>query len=136
MEHAKLQDDRDEFADAVTSPQELEAQFVQWEKTRMNAYLAKRKRGKEMEQNELDLTTRTFAQQSSSVFDDAYIDGKRQPAPAIPKEIPLSYAQAFASELVTAADIDRHEARIYKEDRTPTAIRSSIKLSLRAGLPD
>jgi hypothetical protein len=51
-------------------------------------------------------------------------------------KIPLSYAQAFASELVTAADIDRHEARIYKEGRTPAAIRSSIKLSLRAGLPE
>jgi hypothetical protein len=44
IEHAKLQDDRDEFADAVTSPQELEAQFVQWEKTRMNAYSQAQKR--------------------------------------------------------------------------------------------
>ena len=47
MEHAKLQDDRDEFADAVLSPQELEAQFLLWEKTRMQAYLATRKREKE-----------------------------------------------------------------------------------------
>jgi hypothetical protein len=47
----------------------------------MNAYLAKRKRDKEMEQNESDLLNRTFTQQFSSVFDDTYIDGKRQPAP-------------------------------------------------------
>jgi hypothetical protein len=136
MEHAKLQDDRDEFADAVTSPKELEAQFVQWEKTRMHAYLAKRKIEKELEHQQSDRNKSTFGQQSSSVFDDEYIDGIRQPAPAIPKEIPLSYAQAFASELVTAADVDRHEARIYKEGRTPAAIRSSIKLSLRAGRPE
>jgi hypothetical protein len=99
MEHAKLQEDRDEFADAVPSPQELEAQFVQWEKTRMNAYLATRKRSNLKKQNESDRTKQQSPQQSSSVFDDAYVDGTRQIIPAIPKEIPLSYAKAFAAEL-------------------------------------
>jgi hypothetical protein len=136
MEHAKLQDGRDEFADAVPSSQELEAQFVQWEKTRMNAYLANRKRNNKKEQNESNCTKQHSPQQSSSVFDDAYIDGKRQIIPTIPKEIPLSYAKAFAAEFVTAADIDRHEDRIYKDGRTPAAIRSSIKLSLRSVPPD
>ncbi len=47
MEHAKLQDDRDEFADAYTSPEDMNAQFLLWEKLRMNAFLAKRKRDQE-----------------------------------------------------------------------------------------
>ena len=54
----------------------------------------------------------------------------------LPKEIPLSYVKAFASDLITVADIDRHETLIYKEGRTPAAIRSGIKSALRSALPD
>jgi hypothetical protein len=44
MEYAKLQDDPNEFADACTSPEDMKTQFLQWEKLRMNVFLAKRKR--------------------------------------------------------------------------------------------
>jgi hypothetical protein len=56
--------------------------------------------------------------------------------PALPKEIPLSYVKAFASDLITVADIDRRETLIYKEGRTPAALRSGIKSALRSALPD
>ena len=69
----------------------------------MQAYLATRKR--EQEQDRM-----ITPQQSSSIFDEAYIDGKLHPTQPSPKEIPLSYIKAFAAELVTAEDINRHEA--------------------------
>jgi hypothetical protein len=88
-------DDRDELANAVTSPEDTKAQFLHWEKLRMNALLAKRKRDQE--------TKMAPAQQSSSVFDDAYIDGKLQSMPCTNLEkIPLSYIKSFCAELSTA----------------------------------
>jgi hypothetical protein len=76
------------------------------------------------------------AQQSSSVFDDAYIDGKLQSMPCTNPEISLSHIKSFCTELSTAADIDRHEALVYNVGCTPAAIRSSVKLALRSGLQD
>ncbi len=91
-------------------------------------FLAKRKRDQE--------TKAAPAQQSSSVFEDAYIDGKLQSSPCTSPEIPLSYIKSFCAELNTAADIDRHEALVYNEGRTPSAIRSSVKVALRSGVQD
>ncbi len=46
-------------------------------------------------------------------------------------EIPLSYAHVFEADLVTAADINQHEARIYRPGFTPDELRDSIRLMLR-----
>jgi hypothetical protein len=112
MEHAKLQHGRDRFANDIP--------------TQRAAH------------NESSSSTEPHyrASQSSSAFDDSYTFGKRVTTPPIPKEIPLSYVKAFASDLTTVADIDRHETLIYKEVRTPAAIRSAIKSAPRSVLSD
>ncbi len=46
-------------------------------------------------------------------------------------KIPLSYAHIFAADLVTVADVDQHEARIYQPGFTPDELRDSIRLMLR-----
>jgi hypothetical protein len=169
LEHDKLQQGRDGFANVRPSPQALEAQFLEWERKRM----PNKREAHEESSSSTEPHYRTS--QTSSVFDDSYSFGKltqknatmnletkgsdgllenlikandkyeaamaMQPEAAnkrstLPKEIPLSYFKAFVSDLITVADIDRHETLIYKEGRTPAAIRSGIKSALRSALPD
>ena len=53
-----------------------------------------------------------------------------------PAEIPLTYLQAFHTDLTTAQDVYRHEARIFQHEFTPNEIRRNVKLTLRTVLPD
>ena len=47
-------------------------------------------------------------------------------------EVPLSYAEVFQAELISATDINRHEALIYQPGFSPDELRSSVKLMLRS----
>ena len=46
-------------------------------------------------------------------------------------EIPMSYLDAFRSDLTTIADVARHESLIYRHGFTPGDIRHNVKLALR-----
>jgi hypothetical protein len=96
----------------------------------------------------------------SSLFDDCYVAGKHtNPAgvhgvtpgryphnqlrltgainpSARPAEVPLTYLQAFHTDLTTVQDANRHEARIFQHGYTPDEIRRNIKLILRMAPSD
>ena len=96
----------------------------------------------------------------SSLFDDCYVAGKHtNPAgvhgvtpgryphnqlrqtgainpSARPAEAPLTYLQAFHTDLTTVQDVNRHEARIFQHGYTPDEIRRNIKLILRMAPSD
>ncbi len=70
--------------------------------------------------------------QSQATFPPNEVHRTEVGPPGLP---PISYLDAFQSDLRTIAGIDRHESLIYQYGLTPEAIRHDIKLSLRTALP-
>jgi hypothetical protein len=109
---------------------------------------------------QIEIDRRSAPTPSSSLFDDCYVAGRhtnpagvhgitpcryphnqlRQTGALNPSDrsvdTPLTYLQAFHTDLTTAQDVDRHEARIFQHGYTPDNIRRNIKLILRTALPD
>ena len=85
--------------------------------------------------------TRPTYSSSSSVFDDEYEHGvrKRSTPPAAPPTHqlqPLSYVEAFRTELKTTADVDKHEQRIYLKGKNPISLRHNITHTLSTLKPE
>lgn len=80
---------------------------------------------------------------ASGFFDEEYVAGKRTvhrdsfPTTLNPaRRAPLSYHEVYTAQLTTAAEIERHEQRLYQPGYTPSAIREQIQKMLRDAEPN
>ncbi len=138
-EHGHLTKRQGEFTNPLPPPAELEAHFTQWEKERMPALIAQREQririAQQGQARKPVIPHGSPVLSSSSSREPQFFQqllAKKSPGSVqSPSEIPMSYLEAFQSDLTTIADVARHESLIYQQGFTPGDIRHNIKLILR-----
>ncbi len=133
---AKSEETLDESLRPKFTTAELEAQFLQWERTRLTAHILPPGDG----------PRNRVAYSTGTLHNGVFVQRLLPPGPRAstvssaetakdPYSSPVSYIEAFSAELTTISYVAKHENRIYQPGYTPGEIRSKIKSILRTILP-